>query len=209
MDESAAARLEERDCFNLIFMPGFSSKEEISDISGRGVGMDVVKTRISQLNGIVEIDSVLGKGTRLTIKVPLTLAIMPTLMVKLDEQLFALPLVNVKEIFNLDLTKTNFVDGQLVIIVRGRTLPLFYLRRWMVKAQSNAEIPSQGHVVVVQIGTQEIGLIVDELVGQEEVVIKPLGALLHGTVGLSGATITGDGGIAIILDVPGLMRKYA
>jgi two-component system chemotaxis sensor kinase CheA len=209
MDESAAARLEERDCFNLIFMPGFSSKEEISDISGRGVGMDVVKTRISQLNGIVEIDSELGKGTRLSIKVPLTLAIMPTLMVKLDEQLFALPLVNVKEIFNLDLTKTNFVDGQLVIIVRSRTLPLFYLRRWMVKAQSNAEIPNQGHVVVVQIGTQEIGLIVDDLVGQEEVVIKPLGALLHGTVGLSGATITGDGGIAIILDVPGLMKKYA
>jgi len=209
MDESAAARLDNRDCFNLIFLPGFSSKDEISDISGRGVGMDVVKTRISQLNGIVEIDSVIGKGTRLSIKVPLTLAIMPTLMVKLAEQLFALPLVNVKEIFNLDLTKTNFVDSQLVIIVRGRTLPLFYLSRWMVKSQSSAEIPNQGHVVVVQIGTQEIGLIVDDLVGQEEVVIKPLGALLHGTMGLSGATITGDGGIAIILDVPGLMKKYA
>jgi len=209
MDESAASRLDERDCFNLIFMPGFSSKDEISDISGRGVGMDVVKTRISQLNGIVEIDSELGKGTRLSIKVPLTLAIMPTLMVKLEQQLFALPLVNVKEIFNLDLTKTNFVDGQLVIIVRGRTLPLFYLSRWMVKSQRSADIPEQGHVVVVQIGSQEIGLIVDELVGQEEVVIKPLGALLHGTVGLSGATITGDGGIAIILDVPGLMKKYA
>ncbi|MFV1983164.1 MAG: chemotaxis protein CheA, partial [Thiohalomonadales bacterium] len=209
MDESAASRLEEKDCFNLIFMPGFSSKDEISDISGRGVGMDVVKTRISQLNGIVDIDSVLGKGTRLSIKIPLTLAIMPTLMVKLDEQLFALPLVNVKEIFNLDLTKTNFVDGQLVIIVRGRTLPLFYLSRWVVNAQHNAEIPSRGHVVVVQIGTQEIGFIVDELVGQEEVVIKPLGALLHGTIGLSGATITGDGGIAIILDVPGLMKKHA
>jgi len=209
MDESAASRLEEKDCFNLIFMPGFSSKDEISDISGRGVGMDVVKTRISQLNGIVDIDSVLGKGTRLSIKIPLTLAIMPTLMVKLDEQLFALPLVNVKEIFNLDLTKTNYVDGQLVIIVRGRTLPLFYLSRWVVKPQRNADIPAQGHVVVVQIGTQEIGFIVDELVGQEEVVIKPLGALLHGTTGLSGATITGDGGIAIILDVPGLMKKHA
>ncbi|VAW92984.1 Signal transduction histidine kinase CheA [hydrothermal vent metagenome] len=209
MDEAATARLEEKDCFNLIFMPGFSSKEEISDISGRGVGMDVVKTRITQLNGIVEIDSALGKGTRLSIKIPLTLAIMPTLMVKLEDQLFALPLVNVKEIFNLDLTKSNFVDGQLVIIVRGRTLPLFYLRRWMVKSESNAKIPEQGHVVVVQLGTQEIGLIVDELVGQEEVVIKPLGALLHGTIGLSGATITGDGGIAIILDVPGLMKKYA
>ncbi len=209
MDDAAAARLDERECFNLIFMPGFSSKEEISDISGRGVGMDVVKTRIAQLNGMIEIDSILGKGTRLSIKIPLTLAIMPTLMVKLEQQLFALPLVNVKEIFNLDLTKSNFVDGQHVIIVRGRTLPLFYLSRWMVKSQASAEIPPQGHVVVVQIGTQEVGLIVDELVGQEEVVIKPLGALLHGTVGLSGATITGDGGIAIILDIPGLMKRYA
>ncbi|MDH5570532.1 MAG: chemotaxis protein CheA [Gammaproteobacteria bacterium] len=209
MDREAADRLDDHDCYNLIFAPGFSTKKEISDISGRGVGMDVVKTGITQLNGSVEIDSVLGKGSRLSIKVPLTLAIMSTLMVKLEEQLFALPLVNVNEIFHLDLTKTNMVDGQLVIVLRERSLPLFYLNRWLVKGQSSANLPDKGHVVVVHVGTQKIGFVVDELIGQEEVVIKPFGAMLHGISGLSGATITGDGGIAIILDVPGLIKKYA
>ena len=208
MDEEAAARLDDKECYNLIFAPGFSTKKEISDISGRGVGMDVVKTRIAQLNGSVDIDSVLGKGSRLSIKLPLTLAIMPTLMVQLETQLFALPLVNVNEIFHLDLGKTNIVDGQLVVVNRDRTLPLYYLRRWLVNGFSSSELPTEGHVVVVQSGTQRVGFLVDELIGQEEVVIKPLGALLHGTAGLAGATITGDGGIAIILDIPGLMRRY-
>lgn len=209
MDTDSAARLDDRECYALIFAPGFSTKAEISDISGRGVGMDVVKTRIAQLNGSVDIDSSLGKGTRLSIKLPLTLAIMPTLMVQLEEQLFALPLVNVNEIFHLDLTKTNVVDGQLCVVVRERTLPLFYLSRWLVKGQHNAELPKEGHVVVVHVGSQRVGFVVDALIGQEEVVIKPLGALLQGTGGLAGATITGDGGIAIILDVPGLLSMYA
>jgi len=208
LDSETATRLADKDVYNLIFMPGFSTKDEISDISGRGVGMDVVKTRIAQLNGSVEIDSTLGKGSRLSIKLPLTLAIMPTLMVQLEEQLFALPLVNVNEIFHLDLTKTNVVDGQLIVVIRDRTVPLYYLRRWLVNGYSSAELPSEGHVVVVQCGTQRVGFLVDELIGQEEVVIKPLGALLHGTVGLAGATITGDGGIALILDIPGLMKRY-
>lgn len=208
MDGEAASRLDDKEAYNLIFMPGFSTKDEISDISGRGVGMDVVKTRIAQLNGSVEIDSTLGKGSRLSIKLPLTLAIMPTLMVQLEEQLFALPLVNVNEIFHLDLTKTNVVDGQLVVVIRDRTLPLYYLRRWLVDGYASAALPPEGHVVVVQSGTQKVGFLVDELIGQEEVVIKPLGALLHGTIGLAGATITGDGGIAIILDIPGLMKRY-
>jgi len=209
MDADAAARLTDSEAYNLILAPGFSTKTEISDISGRGVGMDVVKTRINQLNGTVEIDSELGRGSRLMIKLPLTLAIMPTLMVQLDQQLFALPLVSVNEIFHLDLTKTNVVDNQLCVVVRGRTLPLFYLSRWLVKGQSNAELPQEGHVVVVHVGNQKVGFVVDELIGQEEVVIKPLGALLQGTEGLAGATITGDGGIAIILDVPGLLHQYA
>ena len=209
MDADAAARLDDTEVYNLIFAPGFSTKKEISDISGRGVGMDVVKTRITQLNGSVEINSELGKGSSLYIKLPLTLAIMPTLMVQLEKQLFALPLVNVNEIFHLDLTKTNVVDGQLCVVVRGRTLPLFYLRRWLVRGQRNAELPRDGHVVVVHVGNQKVGFVVDELIGQEEVVIKPLGALLHGTAGLAGATITGDGGIALILDVPGLLQSYA
>ncbi|MDH5407598.1 MAG: chemotaxis protein CheA [Gammaproteobacteria bacterium] len=209
LDADAAARMDDHDAYNLIFAPGFSTKEEISDISGRGVGMDVVKTRITQLNGTVDIDSELGVGSKLMIKLPLTLAIMPTLMVQLQQQLFALPLVNVNEIFHLDLTKTNVVDGQLCVVVRGRTLPLFYLSRWLVRGYAGAELPQEGHVVVVHVGNQKVGFVVDELIGQEEVVIKPLGALLQGTMGLAGATITGDGGIAIILDVPGLLHSYA
>ncbi len=211
MDEEAASRLDDRDCYNLIFHPGFSTKSEISDVSGRGVGMDVVKTRISQMNGSVEVDSVLGEGSRIVIKLPLTLAILPTLMVVLGEQPFALPLASVVEIFNLDLSRTNVVDGQLTIMVRERALPLFYLNKWLIE---NGTLESEtgeakGHVVVVNVGNVQIGLVVDYLIGQEEVVIKPLGALLQGLDGMAGATITGDGKIALILDIPGLMKKYA
>ena len=208
LDEESAARMDDREAFMLIFAPGFSTKEEISDISGRGVGMDVVKTRIAQLNGSVEIDSEMGKGTLLSIKVPLTLAIMPTLMVKLGEQTFALPLVNVNEIFHLDLTDTNVVDGQRVVMIREKPLPLFYLSGWLVNHIST-DLPTSGHVVVVHVGTMQVGFVVDQLIGQEEVVIKPLGALLQGTQGMAGATITGDGKIALILDVPSLMKAYA
>jgi len=209
MDEEAAARLEDRDCYNLIFAPGFSTKAEISDVSGRGVGMDVVKTRIEQLNGTVVIDSELGRGSIINIQVPLTLAIMPTLMVMLENQIFALPLASVNEIFHLDLTRTNIVDGQLVVVVRDKALPLFYLRRWLVAGAGYEDLPKEGHVVVVSIGAQRVGFVVDQLIGQEEVVIKPLGALLHGMKGLAGATITGDGRISLILDIPGLMQSYA
>jgi len=208
-DADAASRIDDHEAYNLIFEPGFSTKKEISDISGRGVGMDVVKTSITQLNGTVEVHSQLGKGSRVEIKVPLTLAIMSTLMVRLGEQMFALPLVNVNEIFHLDLEKTNIMDGQLVTIVRERTLPLFYLKHWLVNGAAGDELPKDGHVVVVSVGTQKVCFLVDDLIGQEEVVIKPLGALLQGLSGLAGATITGEGGIAIILDIPGLMKRNA
>ena len=208
MDKDAADRLSETDCFNLIFAPGFSTKTEISDVSGRGVGMDVVKTKIAQLNGTINIYSTKGKGTKIVIKVPLTLAIMPTLMVMLGNQAFAFPLVNVNEIFHLDLSRTNVVDGQEVVIVRDKALPLFYLKRWLVSSAAHEE-QHEGHVVILSVGTQRIGFVVDQLVGQEEVVIKPLGKMLQGTPGMSGATITGDGRIALILDVPSMLKRYA
>ncbi|MBK5012292.1 chemotaxis protein CheA [Pseudomonas sp. S60] len=208
MDKDAAERLSESDCYNLIFAPGFSTKTEISDVSGRGVGMDVVKTKISQLNGSINIFSAKGQGSKIVIKVPLTLAIMPTLMVMLANQAFAFPLVNVNEIFHLDLSRTNVVDGQEVVIVRDKALPLFYLKRWLVQGQVHEE-QHEGHVVILSVGTQRIGFVVDQLVGQEEVVIKPLGKMLQGTPGMSGATITGDGRIALILDVPSMLKRYA
>ncbi|PJY93488.1 chemotaxis protein CheA [Pseudomonas donghuensis] len=208
MDKDAADRLSETECYNLIFAPGFSTKTEISDVSGRGVGMDVVKTKISQLNGSINIYSTKGLGSKIVIKVPLTLAIMPTLMVMLGNQAFAFPLVNVNEIFHLDLSRTNVVDGQEVVIVRDKALPLFYLKRWLVSSAAHEE-QREGHVVILSVGTQRIGFVVDQLVGQEEVVIKPLGKMLQGTPGMSGATITGDGRIALILDVPSMLKRYA
>jgi len=206
MDEDAAARLDDKECYNLIFAAGFSTKEQISDVSGRGVGMDVVKTRIGQLNGSVEIDSEHGKGSRLMIRVPLTLAIMPTLMVNVGNQPFALPLGSVSEIFDLEESRTNIVDGQLVVMVREKALPLFYLREWLVNGTPQQDVDIISHVVVVHVGNQKVGFVVEQLVGQEEVVIKPLGAFLQGLAGFAGATITGDGRIALILDVPSLMR---
>ncbi|MFJ2360681.1 chemotaxis protein CheA [Pseudomonas fluorescens] len=208
MDKDAADRLSDTECYNLIFAPGFSTKTEISDVSGRGVGMDVVKTKISQLNGSINIYSTKGQGSKIVIKVPLTLAIMPTLMVMLGNQAFAFPLVNVNEIFHLDLSTTNVVDGQEVVIVRDKALPLFYHKRRLVSSAAHEE-QREGHVVILSVGTQRIGFVVDQLVGQEEVVIKPLGKMLQGTPGMSGATITGDGRIALILDVPSMLKRYA
>ncbi len=209
MDQDAAERLTESECYNLILQPGFSTKAEVSDISGRGVGMDVVKTKISQLNGSIVIDSMLGRGTTINIKVPLTLAILPTLMVELAGSIFAFPLGSVNEIFHLDLTNTNMVDGQLAILVREKAIPLFYLEDWLAAPDKRKGHKEEGHVVIFQMGTKRVGFVVDALIGQEEVVIKPLGAVLHGTPGMAGATITSDGSIALILDVPSLLGRYA
>ncbi|MUK47185.1 chemotaxis protein CheA [Aliivibrio fischeri] len=209
MDSDAASRLTNKECYNLIFAPGFSTKTEISDISGRGVGMDVVKTAINQLNGSIDIDSNMGEGTKIVIKVPLTLAILPTLMVGVANQPFALPLASVNEIFHLDLSKTNIVDGQLTTIVREKSIPLFFLQDWLVPGSRQTERTGLGHVVIIQLGAQRVGFVVDTLIGQEEVVIKPLDELLQGTPGMAGATITSDGHIALILDVPNLLKRYA
>ena len=207
-DQDAADRLTDNECFNLIFAAGFSTKDQISDVSGRGVGMDVVKTKIGQLNGQINIMSEQGKGTSIIIKVPLTLAIMPTLMIMLGDQSFALPLVNVVEIFHLDLTKTNIVDGKECIVVRDKVFPLFHIKRWLVHGAAGQAEPENAHVVIVAMGTKQVGFVVDQLIGQEEVVIKPLGRALQGTPGMAGATITGDGRIALIIDVPSLLQHY-
>lgn len=208
-DQESADRLTESECYNLIFAAGFSTKEQISDVSGRGVGMDVVKTKLSQLNGQISIESELGKGSKILIKVPLTLAIMPTLMIGLGDQSFALPLVNVVEIFNLDLTQSKTVDGQECIVIRDKVFPVFHIKKWLVDDPDKDTDPSEAHVVIVGVGTKQIGFVVDSLIGQEEVVIKPLGKTLQGTPGMAGATITGDGRIALIIDIPSLLQHHA
>ena len=202
----AAARLSNPECFDLVFLPGFSTKEVVSDLSGRGVGMDVVKTRIAELNGNVEIESELGKGTLVKVRVPLTLAIMPTLMVRLQKRTFAFPLSQVLEVFSLDMSQVNQVAGRQVVMVRGKPLPLVFLRNCLATDEGE-DSSGNSYVVVLQVGSSMVGFVTDDVLGQEEVVIKPLGAMLHDVPGFAGATITGDGHIALIFDVNGLMRR--
>ena len=210
MDEEAAARISDEEAYNLIFAPGFSTNTEITDISGRGVGMDVVKTNISKLNGSVRVISEVNKGTTIEIKVPLTLAILPTLMIQVSGHTFALPLTSVSEIFYLDLSSMRNVDGQNTIVIRDKAVPLFFLKQWFENTPIDEYLKGKAHIVLVQVPASTlVGFVVDELVGQEEVVIKPLDSLLRHTPGMSGATITSDGGIALILDIPSLIRAYA
>ncbi|WP_210499038.1 chemotaxis protein CheA [Vibrio crassostreae] len=210
IDSEQAERMTDGEAFNIIFMPGFSTKTEISDISGRGVGMDVVKTSITQLNGSITIESMKGEGTLVVIKVPLTLAIQPTMMIGSKGQTFALPLSCISEIYKLDVSKTNCIGGQLTTTVRGKTVPLIYLDKWIDNLPQNeiSDADSDGTVVLVHVGTSEFAIVVDSVIGQEEVVIKPLGAFLKNNNGVAGATITSDGGIALIVDITSLLNKY-
>ena len=206
LSSEAAAKLSDAECFDLVFLPGFSTKENVSDLSGRGVGMDVVKTRIAELNGNVEIDSKLGEGTSVRVRVPLTLAIMPTLMVRVQQRTYAFPLSQVLEVFSLDSKVVHQVAGRPVVMVRGKPLPLVFLRSCLA-TDGDADDSELSYVVVLQVGSGMVGFVADDVIGQEEVVIKPLGSMLHEVPGFAGATITGDGNIALIFDVNGLMKR--
>ena len=209
IDEETASRLSDEDALNLIFAPGFSTNTVVTDISGRGVGMDVVKTNISKLNGQVRVISTYGVGTTIEIRVPLTLAILPTLMVGVSGRTFALPLTSVSEIFYLSLDSMRNVDGLNTIVIRDKAVPLFFLKQWFENGSIDEYMQGKVHIVLVQISaSQLVGFIVDELIGQEEVVIKPLDNVLRHTPGMAGATVTSDGGIALILDIPSLLRAY-
>ncbi|NLC76085.1 MAG: chemotaxis protein CheA, partial [Clostridia bacterium] len=199
----AVARLSDREAFNLIFAPGFSTAAVVSDVSGRGVGMDIVRAHIEKINGIVEIDSEPGKGTKFTIKLPLTLAINRSLLVYLGGQVFAFPLANVVEIINVDLADIQKVQQRDVVLVRGEVLPLFRLSD-VLEYPGNSTAETKLPVVVVGISEKRIGFIVDELIGEQEIVIKSLGEFIGQIPGLAGATIMGDGKVALILDVRGL-----
>ncbi|URX60965.1 chemotaxis protein CheA [Luteibacter anthropi] len=198
MDAEQAARLEERECYEIVFRPGFSTASEVSDISGRGVGMDVVRTKIVELGGTLSIDSRVGHGSTVRLSVPLTLAILRVLMVRVGHRLLSLPMSNVAEVFELADGQVQKLDGRIVANHRGRALPLADLGRW-------AGTEGQGgHVVVVQIGHQVLGCLVDEVLGREDVMAKPLGPFLKDVPGVAGATITGDGRISLVLDLAGL-----
>lgn len=207
MDELTANQLDDRAAFQLILAAGFSTASEVSDISGRGVGMDVVKNMITKLNGSIDIHSVPGEGTRMSIRVPLTLAILPTLMVSFAEDNYAIPLTSVQEIFDYDSGKTNKIDGQMMVRLRDQSVPLYFLSDWLAPDHSKKNFEND-KVVIVSIGNQRAGFVVEQVNGQEEVVIKPLGVMLKKVSGYAGATITGNGSIALILDLPGVLQRF-
>jgi len=207
MDEATANQLDDKQAFMLIMGAGFSTAEQVSDLSGRGVGMDVVKNMIVKLNGSIDIDSALGQGTRIRIRVPLTLAILPTLMVSFGKDSYAIPLTSVQEIFDFEVKNTNTIDGQTMVRLRKKSVPLFFLSEWLTPGEYR-ENRKGDKVVIVSIGNQRVGLVVDQVNGQEEVVIKPLGVMLQKVQGYAGATITGNGSIALILDLPGLIERF-
>lgn len=199
IDAVQASRLSEGECYELIFRPGFSTAAAVSDISGRGVGMDVVKTRVAELGGTLQVHSSLGGGSELELTVPLTLAVLRVLMVRVDMRLLALPMCNVEEVFELDDGQDSLLDGRLVARHRGRALPLVNLVGW-----AGAVAAAGRHVAVLHIGHQRLGCLVHEVLGREDVIVKPLGPLFDGVPGIAGATVTGDGRLALVMDLAGL-----
>jgi two-component system chemotaxis sensor kinase CheA len=199
IDELEASRLTEVECYELIFRPGFSTAATVSDISGRGVGMDVVKTRVAELGGTLQVRSSPGRGSELELTVPLTLAVLRVLMVRVEARLLALPLSNVEEVFELEDGQDCLLDGRLVAQHHGRALPLVNLISW-----AGATTLAGRHVAVLHIGHQRLGCLVHEVLGREDVIVKPLGPLFHGVPGIAGATVTGDGRLALVMDLADL-----
>jgi two-component system chemotaxis sensor kinase CheA len=199
LTEGEAQNLSDKEAINLLFRAGFSTAEAVTDLSGRGVGLDVVKSRIESLNGTVEVDSELGKGSKFIIRLPLTLAIIQALMIKLKEEKYAIPLNNIKEISTINSEKISMIQNQEVVLYRGKTLPLIRLGAVLDTKEYEKNVGDM-LVVIIKKGEQEAGIIVDELVGQQEIVIKSLGKYLKGISMIAGATILGNGGVALIVD---------
>jgi two-component system chemotaxis sensor kinase CheA len=205
--------MSDRDAFNLIFLPGFSTKEQASDLSGRGVGMDVVLTNIRKVGGIIDVDAAVGKGTTITLTLPLTIAIIQTLMVRAGDRLFAIPLAAIVETLRLAPGEIQRVDGQPMLRLRDRIVPVVSLARaFDIPDAGPAGSPEPGthlNVIVVALAEKKVGLLVDALQHQEEVVIKSLGDYLGSVRGISGATINGEGRVVLILDVAGVIDRTA
>jgi two-component system chemotaxis sensor kinase CheA len=205
IDRATADRMTEREAVNLIFAAGFSTAEKVSDLSGRGVGMDVVKTNITKLNGTVEINTEVGKGTRMRIRLPLTVAIIQALMVEVGREAFAIPLATVVETIRIGASEIRTVDGREVISLRKTILPLIRLAtEFGIETAGSLE---RYYVVVIAVGEKRFGVVVDRLRGQEEVVIKSVGEYLDTNDGIAGATITGDGKVVLILDMAVMIKN--
>jgi len=202
--EKEIENMGDKEAFGLIFKPGFSTAEKVTGVSGRGVGMDVVKTNLEKLNGVIDIESELGVGSTFKLKIPLTLAIMQALLVAAQEEYFAIPLSSVLETVRINLDEIYTIEGKNVLKLRNEILSLVRLSD-MYGVESVLENDNQVYVVVIGIAESKLGIIVDGLVGQEEVVIKSMGDYLQGIEGIAGATIRGDGGVTLITDVSAMM----
>lgn len=205
ISEKEADSMTDKEAFGIIFKPGFSTAKTISNVSGRGVGMDVVKTNVEKLNGIIEIDSEKGVGTTFKLKIPLTLAIIQALLVGAQEEYYAIPLSSVIETVRIGQDEIYSVDGKSVLRLRDEVLSLVRLAD-IFGVDSVLETASEVYVVIIALAEQKIGVIVDYLIGQEEVVIKSLGYYLKSTRGIAGATVRGDGKITLIVDVAAMME---
>lgn len=202
--EQAAENLSQSEIVNLIFENGLSTAENVSDISGRGVGMDIVRNHIDKLNGIIDVETKEGEGTKFTIKLPLTLAILTGLLVKIHDETYALPMSNILEIVRKPVSEIESVNKQSIVVIRDRVLPLIWLHDYFGLPRKK----NKKNVFIVVLGTAEkrFGIVVDKLVGNQEIVIKPLGSYIGKVEGISGATILGDGSVACIFDVVGLSK---
>ncbi len=200
-----AEEMKDQNVFDLIFAPGFSTAKSVSQVSGRGVGMDVVKTNITRLNGAIQIDSKIGEGTRFTLKLPLTLAIIQSLLVHVGKETFAIPLHSVLEVVGLKDGDVQTIRGREVIRLREQVMPLVRIGKTLNVKDAHQD-DSRSYAVIVGIAHHRLGLIVDDLIGQKEIVIKPLGSFLKKTPAIAGSTILGDGRVIMILDMAEIVR---
>ncbi len=197
-----AEKMSEKDILFLIFHPGFSTADEVSQVSGRGVGMDVVMNMISAFRGTIDVETERGKGTRIVLSFPLTVGIIRSLLVSVNGRLFAIPIYSVLEIIQSEDAQITTVSGKEVLILRELTIPLINLGEAL--EMGGGEI---GYVIVSQVGSQKVAFTVEDLFGDEEVVVKPLGKIIGEVQGISGATITGDGKVVLILDLDGILKR--
>ena len=197
--EEQFAAMGQREVFDLLFLPGFSTKEKATDLSGRGVGMDVVKTNIKKLNGLIEIKSTKGLGSEFILRLPLTLAIIQSLLVEVEGEIYSIPLSSVLETLRVDQRQFHLIGGQEVLKLRDIVLPLIRLQK-IFNVQQRGEVDNFCYVVVVGAAEKRMGLVVTRLVGQQEVAIKSLGNYLANIPGIAGSTILGDGRVALIID---------
>ncbi len=207
IDAHEVDELSREDVLGLIFLPGLSTRSLADDVSGRGVGMDIVKTNISKLGGVIDVHSESGIGTKMTITLPITLAIVSALIVRAEEQIFALPLASVSEALSLDEASVRVIDGREVVTLRGSTLPICRLSRLLELERQALAGQRMGFVVVIALGHRRLGLVVDHLFGQQDIVIKPLGRSLAGVRGFAGATELGDQRVGLVLDAAALIEE--